>query len=137
MPEEPAMVRFVRVVTAAEIPSHRGRPVFVDGKVVVLFKVDGAIHALDDSCPHAGSSLSAGKLEGAFVQCPGHGLRFDVRTGRMRGVDGFCAKTYPVRVVDGEVAVGIDCGESAEPGGDGAAATGPAGATAPKPGHLD
>ena len=25
----------------------------------------------------------------------------------MRGVDGFCAKSYPVRVVDGEVAVGI------------------------------
>ena len=116
--KEPAMIRFVRVVTAAEIPSDRGRPVFVDGKVVALFKVDGAIHALDDSCPHAGSSLSAGKLEGAFVQCRGHGLRFDVRTGRMRGVDGYCAKTYPVRVTDGEVAIGIDCGESAEPGGD-------------------
>ena len=105
------MVRFVRVVTAAEIPSDRGRPVFVDGKIVVLFKVDGAIHALDDSCPHAGSSLSAGKLEGAFVQCRAHGLRFDVRTGRMRGADGLCAKTYPVRVVDGEVAVGLDCEE--------------------------
>jgi 3-phenylpropionate/trans-cinnamate dioxygenase ferredoxin subunit len=104
------MIRFVRVANAAEVPSDRARPVFVDGKVVALFKVDGAIHALDDSCPHAGSSLSAGKLEGAFVQCRGHGLRFDVRTGRMRGVDGYCAKTYPVRVTDGEVAIGIDCG---------------------------
>ena len=106
------MVRFVRVVTAAEIPSDRGRPVFAEGKLIVLFKVDGAIHALDDSCPHAGSSLAAGKLDGAFVQCRVHGLRFDVRTGRMRGADGLCAKTYPVRVVDGEVAVGIDCEEA-------------------------
>jgi 3-phenylpropionate/trans-cinnamate dioxygenase ferredoxin component len=135
MPEEPAMLRFVRVVSAAEIPSDRGRPVFVDGKVVVLFKVDGAIHALDDSCPHAGSSLSGGKLEGAFVQCPGHGLRFDVRTGRMRGVDGFCVKTYPVRVVDGEVSVGSDCGQSPQPDGDGAATTEPAAATARDPGR--
>ena len=65
------------VLTAAEIPSDRGRLVFADGRTIVLFKVDGAIHALDDSCPHAGSSLAAGKLEGAFVQCRAHGLRFD------------------------------------------------------------
>jgi 3-phenylpropionate/trans-cinnamate dioxygenase ferredoxin component len=119
------MVRFVRVVAAAEVPSDRGRLVFADGRTIAVFKVDGAIHALDDSCPHAGSSLAAGKLEGTFVQCRAHGLRFDVRTGRMRGADGFCAKTYPVQLVDGEVAVGIDCSESAEPGGSDAAAFDP------------
>jgi 3-phenylpropionate/trans-cinnamate dioxygenase ferredoxin component len=123
MPEESAKVRFVRVATAADIPSDRGRLVFVEGKIVVLFKVDGAIHALDDSCPHAASSLAAGKLEGTFVQCPAHGLRFDVRTGHMRGGHGLCAKSYPVRVVDGEVAVGIDCADSAEHAGEIAAAT--------------
>ena len=138
MPGEPAMIRFVRVATAAEIPGGRPRPAFVDGKVIARFKVDGAIHALDDCCPHAGSSLSSGKLEGAFVQCRAHGLRFDVRTGRMRGVDGFCAKTYPVRIVDGEVAVGIECGDSAVPGGDAAAGAGAgaAGTIACRSGHL-
>jgi 3-phenylpropionate/trans-cinnamate dioxygenase ferredoxin subunit len=102
------MTHFVRVITTAEIPADRGRLVFAEGKTIVLFKLDGAIHAVDDSCPHAGSSLAAGKLEGAFVQCRGHGLRFDVRTGQMPGAAGFCAKTYPVQVVDGEVAVGIE-----------------------------
>ena len=105
---EPAMIRFVRVITATQIPADRGRLVFADGRTIALFKVDGAIHALDDSCPHAGSSLASGKLDGAVVQCRAHGLRFDVRTGRMCGVDGLCAKTYPVRVVDGEVSVGIE-----------------------------
>ena len=102
------MTRFVRVISAAEIPADRGRLVFADGRTIALFKVDGAIHALDDSCPHSGSSLAAGKLEGAFVQCRGHGLRFDVRTGRMPGAGGLCAKTCPVQVIDGEVAVGIE-----------------------------
>ena len=101
------MTRFVPVIAAAEIPADRGRLVFAEGMTIVLFKLDGAIHALDDSCPHAGSSLAAGEFKGAFIQCRGHGLQFDVRTGRMRGADGLCAKTYPVRVVDGEVAVGI------------------------------
>ena len=111
------MTRFVRVITADEIPLNRGRLVFADGRTIALFKVDGAIHAVDDSCPHAGSSLAGGKLEGAFVQCPGHGLSFDVRTGQMRGGSGLCAKTYPVRLVDSEVTVGIECDESAVPGG--------------------
>jgi 3-phenylpropionate/trans-cinnamate dioxygenase ferredoxin component len=130
------MPRFVRVVTAAEIPVDRSRPVFVEGRVIALFKVDGAVYALDDSCPHAGSSLAGGKLEGAFVQCRAHGLRFDVRTGRMRGVDGYCAKTYPVQVVDGEVAVGVECEDSAVPGCDVAAGAGAAGTTACKPGDI-
>lgn len=111
------MIRQVRVIAAADVPADRGRLVFVDGRTIALFKVDGAVHALDDSCPHAGSSLAGGKLDGSFVQCPGHGLCFDVRTGQMRGGSGLCAKPYPVRVVDGEVTVGIECDEPAVPGG--------------------
>jgi 3-phenylpropionate/trans-cinnamate dioxygenase ferredoxin component len=127
-PEDPEMTRFVRVTTAAEIPADRGRHAFADGRTIALFKVDGAVYALDDSCPHAGSSLATGKLDGATVACRAHGLRFDVRTGRMRGVDGYCAKTYPVRVVDGEVCIGIDSDGSAVRDGDDAAGAGCGGA---------
>jgi 3-phenylpropionate/trans-cinnamate dioxygenase ferredoxin subunit len=130
------MIRYVRVITSDEIPTGRGRPAFADGRVIALFKVDDAVYALDDSCPHAGSSLAAGKLDGAFVQCRAHGLRFDVRTGRMRGVDGFCAKTYPVRVVDDIVTVGFECEDSTVPGGDVAADAGASGTIARKPGPL-
>ena len=129
------MTRFVPVARADAIPSDRARPVFVDGRVIALFKVDGAVYALDDSCPHAGSSLAAGKLEGALVQCRAHGLRFDVRTGRMRGVDGFCAKSYPVRVTNGEIAVGIECDNAAVPGSDDAGAN-PSAPRGRSPGHF-
>ncbi len=102
------MTRYIPVSPLAGIPVDRGRPVFVDGKVIAIFRVGDQVYALDDSCPHNGSSLAGGKLEGAFVQCRAHGLRFDVRTGRMRGVDGFCAKSYPARIVDGTVEVDIE-----------------------------
>ncbi len=101
------MIRFARVAAFADIPAGGRWLVFVDGKGIALFNVEGAVYALDDSCPHAGSSLAAGKLDGALVQCRAHGLRFDVRTGRMRGIDGFCAKSFPVRVVDGDILVGL------------------------------
>jgi len=82
---------------------------FANGKLVVLFNVDGAIYALDDACPHRGSSLATGKFDGTMVTCSAHGLRFDVRTGRMGGTDGLCAKQYLVQCINGEVHVGIDC----------------------------
>ena len=112
------MTTFIRVAGLDQVPTGKARVVCVGGNSVALFNVDGEIHALDDSCPHAGSSLAAGKLGGAVVACRGHGLRFDVRTGRMRGVDGFCVKSYPVRVVDGEIAVGIDAPDGTKSDGD-------------------
>jgi 3-phenylpropionate/trans-cinnamate dioxygenase ferredoxin subunit len=107
---EPMMNRFLRVCTLADIPAKRGRPAFADGRLVVLFKVDSEVFALDDSCPHAGSSLAAGEFDGTTVTCRAHGLRYDVRTGRIPGVDGLRATTYPVQVSDGQVFVGTECG---------------------------
>jgi nitrite reductase/ring-hydroxylating ferredoxin subunit len=109
------MSRFVRVAKLDEIPAGRGRPVFVDGKPIALFKVDGDVYALDDSCPHAGSSLGMGRQDGAFVTCRAHGLCFDVRTGRMRGVAGLCARTYRVQVVAGDIAIEMDDDSAAIP----------------------
>lgn len=102
------MSRFVRVCSVADIPANRCRPAFADGRLVLLFRVAGEIHALDDACPHRGSSLAAGKFDGTTVTCRAHGLRFDVRTGRMCGVDGMCATTYPVKVSNGAIFIGLD-----------------------------
>ena len=102
-------VHFVRVAAVADIQPGSRRLVFDEGKLVVLFNIDGAIYALDDACPHRGSSLATGKFDGTMVTCSAHGLRFDVRTGRVGGADGLCAKRYPVQCIDGEVHVGFDC----------------------------
>lgn len=53
---------------------------------VAVYRVDGQLHAIADRCPHAGAALSGGEVEGTVVTCPGHGSRFDIRTGeRLRG----------------------------------------------------
>jgi len=102
------MTVFVPVATLDELPPGKSRMAFVQGKVFALFNVGGEVYALDDSCPHQGSSLGAGKFDGAVVTCRAHGMRFDVRTGCMPGVDGLRATVYPVRGVGGEIAIGIE-----------------------------
>ena len=46
--------------------------------------VDGRAYAFDNRCPEGQEALDAGTLEGFALTCPGHGLAFDVRTGRCR-----------------------------------------------------
>ncbi len=55
----------------------------VDGREVLLAKVEGTYYAIDDRCPHMGGDLSKGTLQGSIVTCPRHGSQFDVRDGHL------------------------------------------------------
>jgi nitrite reductase/ring-hydroxylating ferredoxin subunit len=69
-----------------------------------LYRVDGEIHAMENTCPHAGHPLHEGELEGSVITCPLHFWQFDVRTGcRPDDADGWPIPRFPVSVVDGEV----------------------------------
>ena len=68
-----------------------------DGRSVVIFNVEGHLHAIEDECPHAGAALCTGKLAGHVIQCPAHGLRFDLRTGAMPGNPSLRVQIYPLR----------------------------------------
>jgi len=72
-----------------------------DGRTVVIFNVNGQLHAIEDECPHAGSSLCTGRLDGHVIQCPAHGLRFDLRSGAMPGNPGLRIRVYALRECDG------------------------------------
>ncbi|MEM5425254.1 Rieske (2Fe-2S) protein [Paraburkholderia ferrariae] len=102
------MSREVPVAAADEIAPGQRKLAFVDGRSIVLFNVEGTMHAIDNSCPHNGASLASGQLEGCMLRCPAHGLRFDVRTGCMAGAGGLSVKTFPVRAVDGKLVVSIE-----------------------------
>lgn len=96
-------------VLPLETLRQQGRAlVRVAGHELALFWVEGEIHALEDACPHAGASLAFGRLEGPWVRCQAHGLRFDVRTGQMSGAKGLCARRFEVRASTGMVEVRLD-----------------------------
>jgi 3-phenylpropionate/trans-cinnamate dioxygenase ferredoxin subunit len=74
---------FIRVCTVSELPDP-GRRVFEVGeRFVVLFHVGGRFWALDDCCTHDDGPLGEGRLDGFVVECPRHGAKFDIRSGRV------------------------------------------------------
>lgn len=52
---------------------------------LVVCRVGGRLHVLDDNCSHAATPLSEGRLRGYSITCPLHGASFDVRDGSHSG----------------------------------------------------
>jgi nitrite reductase/ring-hydroxylating ferredoxin subunit len=75
---------------------------------VLLFDLEGTVHATGAICPHHAAFLSQGGVTGDCVDCPRHQGRFHIPTGRkVRGPDCPDLRVYPVRVEGGRVLVGI------------------------------
>ena len=67
----------------SDITSGKMIMVSTDGKDILVTNVDGNYYAMDDTCTHAGASLSEGSLDGSTVTCPWHGSTWDCKTGKM------------------------------------------------------
>jgi nitrite reductase/ring-hydroxylating ferredoxin subunit len=76
------MAEFVRVASTSEIPEGQGRMFEANGRQVAVFKVGGALHAIDNVCEHQGGPLADGELDGCIVTCPWHGWTYDVSSGQ-------------------------------------------------------
>lgn len=97
------------LAAATDIPPGRVGVFDVGGARVALCNVDGQFFAIDDVCTHDGGALDQGQLEGCEIECPRHGARFDVRTGRVTQLPAFSpVGTYPVRLENGTVQVDVD-----------------------------
>lgn len=71
---------------------------------VSIFHLANKLHAIADGCPHAGTSLCGGELEGDVITCPAHGSQFRVTDGeRLRGPADSELRTFPISVEAGEV----------------------------------
>ena len=102
------MSDFVRVARLAEIPPGRMLAVRLEGEDVVLYNVEGAIHASRDFCPHAGYALSKSMFCGKYVRCSLHSWEFDVSNGEYTGNPLIRLKRYPVKVEGDEVWVKLE-----------------------------
>jgi nitrite reductase/ring-hydroxylating ferredoxin subunit len=100
---------FVKIAELRDIPARAGKRVQVNGTDVALFRREGNIYAINNSCAHQHVSLlHEGGQEGCLVICPRHGWTYDMRTGKSASGQG-SVPCYAVRI-DGE-AVLIDVPE--------------------------
>jgi 3-phenylpropionate/trans-cinnamate dioxygenase ferredoxin subunit len=99
--------RFVTVAKVGEIPPGGVKVVRLDDQEIAVFNLAGAYYAVDDVCTHDGGPLAEGLIDGDAIECPRHGARFDIRTGRVLAMPATVpVPTYAVRVEGEEIQVG-------------------------------
>jgi 3-phenylpropionate/trans-cinnamate dioxygenase ferredoxin subunit len=102
------LAAYVNVLDADAIGPGQTTRVVVGDEEIALYNVDGELFATSDICSHEEASLSEGDFFDDVIECPLHGARFDVRTGKPLSLPAvYPVKTFPVRVVDGKVQVEI------------------------------
>lgn len=103
------MPNFVKVAEVGELASGERKVVEVDGLFIAIFQVSDNYYAIEDVCTHDGGPLVEGELDGYEIECPRHGARFDIRSGKVLS---FPAVTdvprFEVKVEDGDVLVDIE-----------------------------
>jgi 3-phenylpropionate/trans-cinnamate dioxygenase ferredoxin subunit len=102
-------VAFTKVGTKSDVVAGEVKAFTVNGTNIVVANIDGAeICAIADLCTHDGGPLGDGTLDGAQVECPRHGARFDVRTGAVKALPAVRpVKTYAVKVEDNDILVDV------------------------------
>jgi 3-phenylpropionate/trans-cinnamate dioxygenase ferredoxin subunit len=73
---------YVPLCNAADIPPGTTGDFQVGGKSVLVANCEGTFHAIEDRCTHDDGPLAEGRLSRCQVECPRHGARFDLKTGR-------------------------------------------------------
>lgn len=92
------MATFVRVAEVEEITEGRAKVFRIRDREIAVFQADGAIHAVKNTCPHRSIPLDGGTVENGVLTCPGHGWRFDLKTGDCLDRPDFGVRCYRVEV---------------------------------------
>ena len=99
---------WVRVANEDTVAAGEALVVEAGGRRLALCNTGQGLFAIDDQCTHDGGPLDQGRLDGKEIECPRHGARFDVTTGRALCLPAVRpVKTYAVRVHEGAIEVEI------------------------------
>ena len=100
---------YVMVAKASEIPVGILKEVEAGGKRLLLCHAESGFYAVDNTCTHDDGPLGDGWLEGNAIECPRHGARFDVTTGKVLCLPAAVPiNAYRVKVENDQIAVNVN-----------------------------
>jgi 3-phenylpropionate/trans-cinnamate dioxygenase ferredoxin subunit len=78
------MSEFTAVAKVDEIEEGQVKVVRVGDVPIGLTKVEGELFAFADVCTHDDGPVAEGELDEYIIECPRHGAKFDIRTGKVK-----------------------------------------------------
>ena len=97
-----------KVAKYSDIDEGKAQVIRIEGhEPIALFKFQGKLYALDNSCPHRGGSLGDGHLDGKEVICPWHAWSFDITNGQCSTDAEFKQKLFPLKIENENVFIEV------------------------------
>ncbi|WP_138993709.1 nitrite reductase small subunit NirD [Larkinella sp. C7] len=100
---------------AEDVPADGGACVLINGHQIAIYNFArrGEWYATDNECPHRQQmALSRGMIgsqgDEPKVACPFHKKTFSLQTGQCLNDDGYQIMTFPVKVTNGMVYIGVE-----------------------------
>lgn len=100
--------QFHQITRMEDLPPGERLFIEINQQRIVLFNISGRIFAIGDVCSHDEGPVGDGEIDGMDIICPRHGAKFDIQSGKAISLPAVeDIPSYPVRVVDGMVEIGI------------------------------
>jgi len=100
---------FVDVGAFDDLPEGKMRAVDVEGRSVLILKLEGEPYAFVNVCPSAGARLplDGARLTGSVIVCPWHNCAYDARSGKRVDdeLNAPALAVVPITVIDGALQV--------------------------------
>lgn len=106
LPDE--KLEYVVVADVGELGNGERLFLEIDGALIAIFNIAGKLFAIEDVCSHDQGPVAEGDLLDHSIECPRHGARFDLESGKaltMPAVVDIAA--YPVRIEGQQILVGF------------------------------
>ena len=99
---------YVTIANTDELQPGERKLIELDGNPIALFNIDGKYYCIADVCSHDDGPVAEGDIESYEIECPRHGARFDVRTGKVICFPAIVdIPTYTVHIVADEIRIAI------------------------------
>ena len=101
----------IEICALSDLPPGASRIVEWEDLEIGIFNCAGELLAIEDRCSHDNGPLAEGEFdaETCTVECPRHGSRFDLRTGKPLNLPAYVpVDTFSVSVEDGLIKVEVD-----------------------------
>ena len=105
---DPANCDFYEVAPLEDLPTGERLIIQIGDLDILLFNIAGEVFAIGNVCSHDGNPLDDGEVKDHEIICPRHGARFDIRNGKALALPAVQdTPSYPTKVVDGKIEIGI------------------------------
>jgi 3-phenylpropionate/trans-cinnamate dioxygenase ferredoxin component len=99
---------YIVIAPASELDNGERIFVEIDELSIVIFNIGGELFAIGDVCSHDNGPVGEGDIEDNQIICPRHGARFNIKTGKALTLPAVVdIPAYPVRIIDGQIEVGV------------------------------